>query len=357
MDRDNLNPQNKNAQMILGHLRTTGLEFLTFTYNAPDQLVEDNESVHIVRLWRSRAYRLHLFLRYLRDYDLIFYPGVDSADIWGLRLRRRLFRTVPVVAVLEGLLGNQSREQEYSGWAGHPVFCQQVAGKVLEYADELYRSADRIVAISPFLAQMGTRRFGDKFLVLPLGIDSTVFYPPASRNNPRPRVVSAGRVESHKRPEVFFKMAESHPQADFIWFGEGSLRESLNTQARSLGLENIGFPGPLPPAQLASAFRSADIFVMPSMSEGVPKVTQEAAACGLPVVLFGFYEAPSVVDGINGCVVWNDEALMAQTALLLASVATREEMGRRGAKMAEDYSWKQVVPLWQRAFHDILPTR
>ena len=43
--------------------------------------------------------------------------------------------------------------------------------------DALYRRADHVIAISPFLAEMGRRRYGDKFSVVPLGINDSIFIP------------------------------------------------------------------------------------------------------------------------------------------------------------------------------------
>jgi len=108
----------------------------------------------------------------------------------------------------------------------------------------------------------------------------------------------------------------------------------------------VSFPGALPPADLAASFRASDVFVLPARSEGVPKVTQEAAACGLPQVIFGFYEAPTVIDGDNGFVVWSDEAMAERLGELIEDVALRRRMGDRGVEMAREWSWARVAPLW-----------
>lgn len=357
MDADNLNAQNKNAQSLLRHWPGSDWHVTTLAYGTPDKQVAAREDAEIIRLWRRHGWMLHLFVRYMRRYDLVFYPGVHAVDAAGLRWRRRLGYRAPVVATLEGLLGDESRQREYSDWAGHPVFCQHVPPEVLRRVDEILQSADHVIAISPFLARMGKHRYGDKFSALPLGIDTSLFYSPAEKNRGRMRVVSAGRVESHKRPELFLSMAESFPRADFIWYGEGSLRHALVEDAQSRKLENVSFPGGLPPSMLADEFRRADLFVMPSKSEGVPKVTQEAAACGLPVILFGYYEAPSVNDGENGYVVWSDEELFTRLAELLGKPQQAEEMGQNGARLARDWAWDVLAPQWEAVIRNAIPSQ
>ena len=347
MDVANLNAQNKNAQLMLRNWDASSGRITTLAYDTPDKIVAANRAVQVVRLWRRHGWMLHLFLRYFRPYDLVFYPGVHPADAAGLRWRRRLGFAAPLAATLEGLLGNAEREQEYSGWAGHTVFCQHVPLKALNRVDEMLRSADHVIAISPFLARMGARRYGDKFSVLPLGIDSSIFFPEARPANKRLKVVSAGGVKANKRPEMFLELARRYPQADFIWYGDGDMRPALQTLAAQLGLGNLSFPGPLPPSLLGDAFRQADVFAMPSQSEGVPKVTQEAAACGLAQVIFGYYEAPSVVDGQNGFVVWDDDSFFARMGGLIDSPDLVRNLGREGAQMAGGWGWSIVAPKWR----------
>lgn len=274
-------------------------------------------------------------------------------DLAGLRWRKRLGMSAPVVGTLEGLAGNSAREAEYSAVAGHPVYCHHVPAEVIKRIDEYLNQTDHIIAISPFLARMGQSRYGNKISVLPLGIDAKLFFPAARSVNKRMKVVSAGGVKPNKRPELFLELARRYSQADFTWYGEGDMRGALQAQAVQLGLDNLGFPGPLSPRLLGDAFRKADIFIMPSQSEGVPKVTQEAAACGLAQVIFGYYEALSVVNGQNGFVVWDDEEFFMRVGELIDSPGLVGTLGHAGAEMARVWDWSVVAKMWRERLIEI----
>ena len=161
-------------------------------------------------------------------------------------------------------------------------------------------------------------------------------------------MVCAGTVYPLKRPELFLKLAERIPEADFIWYGggRGDLLGELKHQIKAKGLTNIEFKGPANRQQLADAFRQAHLFVLPSMSEGVPKVSQEAAACALPLVTFGYYEAPTAVHGKNGAVVWSDEEFIDAVASLIRDREKLDRMGAESGRMAADWSWEIVAGKW-----------
>lgn len=354
LDEANTNAQNLNAKALLSRFQDSGMEWWATHYATADTKVGKNKNVRLVQLWRGRLSRVRMFLFYLQQADVIFYPGGVPNAYLALRIGRWLRPKRIVIATLEGLAGTESREKELAEIAGHPVHCHRIPEDLQQRLDQEFASADHVIAISPFLARVGTHLYGDKFSVLPLGIDLSIFHPPLeARPLGRPVVVSAGAVKKHKRPEIFLELARRHPEADFIWFGNGDSRVALQRMTSEMGLNNLQFPGPLSPKQLADAFRNADLFVMPSKSEGVPKVTQEAAACGLPVILFGFYEAPSVVDCENGFVVWDDTELFDRLKELLASPDLRRHMGACGARMALDLSWDLVAQRWEYQIQNV----
>jgi len=146
---------------------------------------------------------------------------------------------------------------------------------------------------------------------------------------------------------MFLRLAARYKQADFVWYGDGPMVQSLTAEANQMGLQNLRFPGGIQPELLAEEFRKSSILVLPSHAEGVPKVTQEAAACGLPIILNGYYEAPTVIHLRNGLVAWSDEELSEQVGALIRDPETRWKMGEQGAEMAKNWDWDRIAPQWE----------
>ena len=356
VDVDNLNAQSRNIKNILRRWRSSAWRPTAISFREPDPDVVANPLVDIVRISPGKTWRLALWSLYQRPFQAVFCPGIHHrADYIALLSRSLSGRKVPIIATFEGLSGNKaddSREQFYSEQAGHAVYCQKLAPRHLARLEWIYRNSDHIVAISPFLARLASAKFGAKVSQLPLGIERALFGKPASPASGPLIVVCAGNVSPHKRPELFLNFAERFPDAEFRWFGDGELRESLQKRGADLGLKNLSYRGSLSPSQLAKEFARADIFVLPSRAEGVPKVSQEAAAAGLAQIVFGTFESPSVVDDMNGYVVWDDEALTARLSQLLASRELVSRMGAAGVEMAKSWDWNDVAPLWERRIQD-----
>ena len=350
IDADNRNAQNLNARAMLSRFASPDVVWHTFHYGIPDPVVVARSNVRAHALTRGRLWTWHAAMKYQGAFDAVFYPGNERFDARALWLRRRLGHRAPVVATLEGIPGGESRETQLSGVMGHAVHCfrpRSGAGWT-ESHDEVRTYADHTIAISDYLRRAGSHLYGGSYSVLPLGIDASVFHAIGRVDPEIPMVLGAGTLYAGKRPEVFIQLASRYPGVQFRWIGEGPMRKELVARVSAMGLGNLDFPGEKAPAGLAEELRRASLFVLPSLSEGAPKVTQEAAACGLPVILFGFYEAPSVVDGVNGYVVWDDEQLVARVAELLES-PRRAEMGRQGAQMAGAWDWNVLAPRWEAA--------
>jgi glycosyltransferase involved in cell wall biosynthesis len=348
VDEANVNAQNLNARNLLSRFGRESCEWRCVSYGQPDPAVSSNPAVTVTRLARWRAWPWHLALLYQQSADAIFYPGIEWFDRIGLQWRERTRRSIPVIATLEGLAGSAEREVRLSVMAGHPVHCNRVTDATIERIDYVLRRADHIVAISPFLARVAREFYGDKCSVLPLGVDLAMFAPgglPKTRNK---RVICIGNVRPHKRPQVFLSLAASFPDTQFRWIGEGDQRAAMVAETARRGLRNLDFPGAFTRARIANALRMADVFVMPSWAEGVPKVTQEAAASGLPCIVFGYYETPSVIDGQNGYVVWSDAELTRRLGELLNDFNLCQNMGSRGREMALAWDWSIVAPQWER---------
>ncbi len=356
-DAQNRNPQNLNATAMLSRFRRTEAHWRAFYYHEPAPAVCGNTQVELVKLWPTRAWKAHVALQYQGRIDAIFYPGVELEDGIGLEWRKLSGRRAPVIATMEALVGDAAREALCSEIAGHPVHCARVPNDILRRVDTLYKDADLVIAISPFLAKLGTELYGEKFRVQMLGVDSEFQRVRARPRNERLRVTNVASFQSRKRPELFFELAARFPQADFVWYGSGERLNELRAEVQSRNLTNLSFPGGVSHSELPAILQSADLFVLPSNAEGVPKVSQEASACGVPVVLFGFYEAPSVVHEQNGLVVWDDQEFFRAVELLLNDEGRRAAMGAKGAEMAREWNWDQRALAWEEEILNFLTSR
>ena len=65
------------------------------------------------------------------------------------------------------------------------------------------------------------------------------------------------------------------------------------------------------------------------------------------MIIFGFYEAPTVINGENGFVVWSDEELKERVQTLLGDDALRARMSRAALNLARNWDWDIVAPLWE----------
>jgi glycosyltransferase involved in cell wall biosynthesis len=285
-----------------------------------------------------------MLLKYQQPIDAIFYPGMEWFDARGLELRNRTGRRVPVIGTLEGLAGDEERERQFEKLVGHQVHCHRIPAEVVERCDRVLRSCDHIIAITPMLASIARKLYGDKISILPLGIDTSVFNLKPRHNSLRTRVITAATTKENKRPSVIVEAARRFPSVDFVWYGTGPLLDQMRQEANGIG--NLRFCGNASPETLGKEYSDSDIFVLPSLSEGAPKVLQEAAACGLPRIAFGFYE-PMIADGVDGFVVWNDEELFSHLGNLIANRADARDMGAKAAASVAEQDWSVIAPRWE----------
>jgi glycosyltransferase involved in cell wall biosynthesis len=161
------------------------------------------------------------------------------------------------------------------------------------------RDADGIVAVSQDIANHLVR-YGvsaDRVRVVYDGVDTSIFHPgPRKEARDRlgvadgdPLLLFIGNLLPVKAVDVLLEacrlLEESGSAFRAAIIGEGPLRITLERLAARLGIaERVRFLGSLPQQQLPDWYRAADLFVLPSYSEGVPNVLLEASACGTPYV-------------------------------------------------------------------------
>jgi glycosyltransferase involved in cell wall biosynthesis len=122
------------------------------------------------------------------------------------------------------------------------------------------------------------------------------------------------------------------PELKLLLVGDGGLRSSLEEQARDLGLSGCAI---LPGIRhdVPEILALVDVFVLPSLWEGLPIALLEAMAASLPVVATAVGGVPEVVvDGVTGLLVppRDPEALSKAILTLLKDRDLQHSMGQAG---------------------------
>jgi glycosyltransferase involved in cell wall biosynthesis len=180
------------------------------------------------------------------------------------------------------------------------------------------------------------------------GIDQAQFKPEGARHPamaalPGPVLLNVGRVAPEKNLDAFL---DADVPGSKVVVGDGPALESLKRRH-----PDVLFLGALSGEELASAYRAADCFVFPSLTDTFGLVVIEALACGTPVAAFPV-TGPVDILGRDGCGV--DEGLEApagavdtvlERAIATALTVRREDAARLGARFS-----------WQRATDQFLTT-
>ena len=132
-------------------------------------------------------------------------------------------------------------------------------------------------------------------------------------------------------------------------YGSGPDREALEHLSWKLGLEDrVRFRGWVPNEEMPEIFRSADAFVLPTHSEGLPNALLEAMASALPVVTTPVNCIPSVVRSRkNGLLVppRDVDALAGALREILDDPAVRKEMGAHNREqIAREHDVRRAWP-------------
>jgi len=202
--------------------------------------------------------------------------------------------------------------------------------------------------------------------VIPNGIDTELYTPaPDGRRYDRPTVLYLGRVKKYKRIDLILAavavLAKEGLDLRLVVGGKGSHLTNLRSLATRLGIQDrVEFPGFVDTARKIDLFRRSWVHVLASPKEGWGIANLEAAACGTPTVAS---DAPglreSVVDGETGFLVPHGDvgALTRRIGLLCKDRRLRDQLGQRGRRFAESYSWDASAEAMEAALCRVVASR
>lgn len=169
------------------------------------------------------------------------------------------------------------------------------------------------------------------------------------------KLISVSRFEHEKGidrlVEIWATLAKDYPDWSLELIGDGSQMEAIKALASQHNLSNqLQLTGMLPYEDVLAHFQAADIYVMPSRSEGFGLVLLEAAVMGLPLLAFDVRSGPRSIirQGVNGFLVEDGDGLgFANTCRnLMDDEDLRKKMGEKARLMAQTFSETEIMKRW-----------
>jgi len=175
-------------------------------------------------------------------------------------------------------------------FSNHSVF--KWTKRFLENATYNFFVSKNLSEISEKIAQRTNK------LVLYNGVDTSIFrkynntellltrekFSIASKNK---NVAFIGNLvpikNAEKLPEIFNQIKTSIPEASFFVIGDGRLRKIVENECDRLNIK-VSFMGNQKPSDMPALINCMDLVLLPSKNEGLPLITLESLACGIPII-------------------------------------------------------------------------
>lgn len=230
--------------------------------------------------------------------------------------------------------------------------------------------ADSIIAVSNFTKNIVVKNYGvpaEKIHVIHNSVSHEDYAPLDGNENSQKDVLAfkklgyklvvfVGRITLQKGLDYFLNAAkivsEHVNNALFIIVGSGDMEKQIILQAARLGIsDKVIFAGFLRGAQLSKIYKSADLFIMPSVSEPFGLTALEAILHGAPVLISKQSGVAEVLSNALKVDFWDVDEMANQAIAALQHESMNNCLKNYGKEEVKRYSWdiaaRKCVSLYQ----------
>lgn len=159
-------------------------------------------------------------------------------------------------------------------------------------------------------------------------------------------ILFLGRLSQKKSPDLllegFAENAQRFPSSHLVFAGpdESGMLARLQQRAVALNVaQRVHFTGPISGDGKWSAYRDADLFVLPSQNENFGNTAGEAIATGTPVLITDRCGIAPLLDGAAVVVPHDKQAISRSLATLLEDSALRARLAENCSGVARQLDW------------------
>jgi N-acetyl-alpha-D-glucosaminyl L-malate synthase BshA len=203
-----------------------------------------------------------------------------------------------------------------------------------------------------------------KLEIIPMGVDLDAFNPQVGSyinktfNADDLMILTVGRISEEKGIRYLIEampvILKEMPTVKLMIVGDGPDRDKLEQMVKRLNLANITFAGMVSNKNLSNFYKSADVFILPSIREGLGVVLLEAMACGTPVIGSNTGGVTDIIEnGKNGLLIepGDSKDIAEKIIKLLSNRELAQKLSEEGMKTVKyKFSWHIIVKKFLREF-------
>lgn len=237
---------------------------------------------------------------------------------------------------------------------------------VYQIEKEEMQNSDRVISVSQYTKNMIANNYGispSKISVVHNGIDEEKkeLLPvlPDLKKLGYKLVLFLGRITLMKGPEYFVKAARKvlmyNPKTLFIVAGSGDMQDFMMAEAARLGIiDKFLFTGFIRGEERDRIFQSADLYVMPSVSEPFGIVALESIVQGTPVIISKQSGASEILNHVLKVDFWDTDEMANKMVAVLKLKNLPEVMIKESEKEVKNYNWENSANKVLRVYKDLI---
>lgn len=240
--------------------------------------------------------------------------------------------------------------------------CGSPDQRVYDIEREGFHKAEMIIAVSNFTKQKVVENYGvpeEKVKVVHNGVEFNDPKEVGEVQKPGKTVLYLGRMTVQKGPEYFLEAAKKVVDYDksvrFVMAGGGDMEEYLIQRAAQMGIaKNMLFAGFLRGKDIDKAYRMADLFIMPSVSEPFGITPLEAMRNNTPCIIS---KTSGVSEVLNHCLKVDFWDISMTSNMILAALnykSMHKMMSKSGYDEAHRQNWSTAAAKCVNVYRNVL---
>lgn len=332
------NAQNLNCQALAQHLDKNKFQIYTLELYSGN-LESKKGKIPGVKIFNCfRPFKVSKYLGFLWGIwhcDVAYLPKreLNNWTTFFLKLfSKKSFSTV------EGVFDEENLKSAHEIHGSYENFLKSLKG------------FDKLYSITNFLKTYNFKNHHIKTeqKILYLGCETSIFQSNNQQNAGLKSIIYIGRLKKRKGIYDLVTLAEHFPDLEFNVYGNGEEYDELVIMLKEKKLKNFNLKGTVTHTELAEALQNSDLHILPSRSEGFPKVTLETAAAGVPSVVYADYGAAEwITHNKNGFVVESLEDTIATINYLQENPQDLQAISKNAIALAQSFDWKVLVKDWE----------